>query len=62
MTKLVEVLIDEDGAVTIEALGYTGTDCLAATREIEAALGRPSAPRKMKREAAGIKNTVGARR
>lgn len=36
----IEVLVDEDGTVSIEALGYEGSSCEAATEYLERALGQ----------------------
>lgn len=36
----IEVIIDQDGTVSIEAIGYDGPDCEEATDHIERALGR----------------------
>jgi hypothetical protein len=33
------VIIGKDGTATIEAVGFTGSSCEAATRPLEAALG-----------------------
>lgn len=62
----VVIEIDGDGAVTIDAVGYSGTACEAATREIEALLGGPRAVKSKKRKpeyqvAAGPTVKVGAR-
>lgn len=37
--KTITVIIDKTGKPTIEAHGFSGSDCLAATQPIEAALG-----------------------
>lgn len=36
----IEFIIDEDGSVSIEAMGFKGKSCENATREIEKMLGR----------------------
>ena len=41
--KQVQIVIDANGEVKIEAKGFTGTECLAATKDIEAALGKVEA-------------------
>ncbi len=38
--KSIEVIIDEGGELSIEAFGFSGSDCEAATRFLEEALGR----------------------
>lgn len=35
----IEVIIDANGKVKLQTSGYSGDDCLAATRELEALLG-----------------------
>lgn len=40
MKREIEVLVDQDGTVSIEAIGYEGAHCEAATEHIERALGR----------------------
>lgn len=37
--RLVEVYVDDDGNLVINAKGFTGRDCLKATRPFEEALG-----------------------
>ncbi len=39
------------GAITTEAIGYEGTECLAATKPFEDALGNIQGKRSMKKEA-----------
>jgi hypothetical protein len=39
MHKTIEVTIDPEGIVTIEATGFRGNACEKATKEIEEALG-----------------------
>lgn len=39
MAKTITVTINEKGETKIEASGFTGTDCLAATKSLEEALG-----------------------
>jgi hypothetical protein len=48
-TKTVEVVIQPGGQLQIEAHGFTGTGCEAATQFLEEALGSPGA-RKRKGE------------
>lgn len=48
--KFIEITIDADGEVEIEAHGYTGQTCRTATADIEAKLGGVKR-RKQKREA-----------
>lgn len=38
-SKNIEVIIQPDGKLQIEATGFTGTDCEQATRFLEEALG-----------------------
>lgn len=38
-TQSVEVIVQPDGKLQIEAVGFTGADCEKATRFLEAALG-----------------------
>ena len=38
--KQIKVLIGPKGQVKIEAVGFTGSSCLAATRKLEEALGQ----------------------
>lgn len=40
MQKYVEITVDDESKVTIEAHGFNGQGCLEATRDIERALGR----------------------
>lgn len=42
MAQKITIEIDEAGEVKIEASGFTGRDCLAATKNIEEALGKVS--------------------
>ncbi len=37
--KQIVIDIDEDGVITIETRGFTGSDCLKATMELEKRLG-----------------------
>lgn len=39
MAKEIQITIDTDGSVSVEALGYEGTDCEQATEFVEKALG-----------------------
>jgi hypothetical protein len=47
--KRIEATIDEDGEVTLEVKGATGSECEAMTEDIEKALGKTT-DRKRKRE------------
>ncbi len=38
--KTIEVIVAKDGSITIDAIGFTGTDCEKATAFLEQALGR----------------------
>lgn len=42
------VLLGSDGTVEVEAVGYKGNDCIAATKFIEAALGLETKSKKFK--------------
>jgi DUF2997 family protein len=46
MTRIIEVTVSPKGDVTIETKGYTGADCLRASKSLEQALGVPSSDRK----------------
>lgn len=48
--RLIEVTISPDGEVTIEAKGYVGSSCEAATKELEQELGLQNAKRRKKAE------------
>ena len=47
--KGITVTVEPDGKTSIEAFGYTGHDCLAATAALERALGSTTG-RKMKQQ------------
>lgn len=55
--KTIEVTIDKDGGVKIEAKGFTDASCLAATKDLEQALGVVDA--RNKKSEASIPATVG---
>jgi hypothetical protein len=57
--KEIEIVIDEKGAVEIEAKGYKGDACLDATKSFEEALGVVS-KRKRKPEGKQVKKEVKA--
>ncbi len=38
--KTIEIIISPKGETSLKAQGFTGRDCLEATRRLEAALGR----------------------
>lgn len=40
MKKRIEMTFDEEGNVTIEAFGYSGTECRLATQPFEDAAGK----------------------
>lgn len=40
--KTIEVIVQTDGALKIDAVGFSGPDCEKATRFLEDALGRPT--------------------
>lgn len=48
MKPYLVIEIDGDGTVSIDAIGYQGKACEAATREIEALLGGPRAVKSKK--------------
>lgn len=56
--KELVIVIDEQGSVHIEAKGYGGQGCLAATKEIEEALGAVE-KRTIKAEMYQSETTVG---
>jgi hypothetical protein len=37
--KTIEIIVSPTGEVNLQAHGYAGRECLAATRQLEAALG-----------------------
>lgn len=41
-TKHIEIIVQPNGQLQIEANGFTGTDCEQATRFLEEALGCPT--------------------
>ena len=60
-TRTIEITVQPDGKLEIEALGFTGADCEKATAFIEDALGRPVSKRK-KPEYYRRKGTLNTRR
>ena len=46
MARIIEVTVAPDGSTKIATHGYTGQDCLAASRFLEEALGTVAAERK----------------
>ena len=46
MSRVIEVTVSPQGAVTVQTKGYAGADCLQASRFLEQALGVPTADRK----------------
>lgn len=48
--RYIEVIIDEEGDAIVEAHGFQGQGCRAATRELEAKLGKMKGTRKIKNE------------
>ena len=42
MSKSIEVIIQPDGSLKIDAVGFTGSDCEQATAFLEDALGQAS--------------------
>ena len=39
--RSIEVIVHPDGSLAIDAVGFTGTDCVTATAFLEDALGEP---------------------
>lgn len=56
--KYIDFVIDDDGSVEIEAVGFTDNTCREATKSFEE-LGKVNS-RKMKTEKASSKNTIRA--
>ncbi len=46
MKKTIEIIVGSDGTLSIDAVGFTGTDCVEATAFLEKALGEPVNTRK----------------
>ena len=46
MARIIEVTVSPKGEATVQTRGYTGGDCLAASRFLEQALGLTTADRK----------------
>jgi len=46
MAKTIEVIVQPDGSLKIDALGFQGADCEKATRFLEQALGRVAGSQK----------------
>jgi hypothetical protein len=46
MNKQIEVVIDTDGEIKIDAVGFSGPDCAKATKFLEQALGTVKDTRK----------------
>ena len=44
--KAIEILVRPDGGIEVEAKGFAGPDCEAATKFVEDALGRVAARRR----------------
>jgi hypothetical protein len=57
MHRTIEVTIDPEGGITIEATGFRGNACEKATKEIEEALGVKKA-RKKKPEYLALNTTA----
>ena len=45
-SRFIEVTVTPQGAVTVQTKGYTGADCLQASKFLEQALGVATADRK----------------
>ena len=48
LVKQVSVTIADDGSVKIETNGFSGSECLKATEDLERALGMPGSRQKKK--------------
>ena len=46
MPRIIEVVVSPQGEATVQTKGYTGGDCLAASRFLEEALGITTGDRK----------------
>lgn len=46
MAKTIEVIVNPDGSLKIDAVGFQGADCEKATRFLEQALGKASGRQK----------------
>lgn len=46
MPRLIEVTVSPQGEITVQTKGYAGTDCLQASKFLEAALGVPLSDKK----------------
>jgi hypothetical protein len=46
MPRIIEVTVSPKGETTVQTKGYTGADCLQASRFLEEALGTTTAERK----------------
>ena len=46
MTRVIEVIVSPQGETTVQTKGYTGADCLHASRFLEQALGVAHTDRK----------------
>lgn len=46
MSRIIEVVISPQGETTVQTKGYSGSDCLAATKFLEEALGVVGSDRK----------------
>ena len=44
--RSIEVIVRPDGSLAIDAIGFTGTDCVQATAFLEESLGEPVNSRK----------------
>ena len=46
MAKTIEVIVNTDGSLKIDAVGFQGADCEKATAFLERALGKPTGKQK----------------
>ena len=46
MSKVIEVLVSPTGDITIQTKGFSGSECLQASKWLEDALGMTGCPRK----------------
>ena len=46
MPRIIEVTVSPQGETTVQTKGYSGSDCVQASKFIEQALGTPTSDRK----------------
>ena len=57
--KSIEVIVDRSGELSIDAIGFSGVDCEAATRFLEEALGHAGRRRRKPEYRARRRNVQG---